>query len=178
MSALAHTLAAATPPPDGIESLYRAITTASFALLGLWWVVVTTRYARGEGSALHRRHAYGIALFFLLPAIMSLIASVNGELSLLWRVAFGLSAGIGLVEVVLYLATGGARTAGALLLRGCGLVLYALIAVVAARPQLAADLGTGLHPQELESVLLGALLFVGAHLVWLALTEPAETAGA
>jgi hypothetical protein len=36
----------------------------------------------------------------------------------------------------------------------------------------------GLTPQELESVLLGLLLFIGANLVWLGLTEPLEAAGA
>jgi hypothetical protein len=174
-SFLTQTLAAA---PPGIDAFYRAIATASFTLLGLWWVVVVSRYARGEGSPLHRRHAYGIALFFLLPGIMSLIASVNSDLSTLWRVAFGACGAIGMVEVVLYLATAGARTAIGLALRGCGLTLYALIALVAARPPLVVEAGLGLHPQELESVLLGGLLFVGAHLVWLALTEPAETAGA
>jgi hypothetical protein len=174
-SLLAHTLAAA---PPGIDAFYRALATAAFTLLGLWWVVVVARYARGEGSPLQRRHAYGIALYFLLPAIMSLIASVNSDLSTLWRLAFGACAAIGMVEVVLYLATGGARTAIGLVLRGCGLTLYALIALVAFRPPVVADAGLGLHPQELESVLLGGLLFVGAHLVWLALTEPAETAGA
>jgi hypothetical protein len=175
-SSLPLTLAASAPP--GIDAFYRAVATASFTLLGLWWVVVVSRYARGAGSALQRRHAYGIALFFLLPGIMSLVASVNSDLSALWRVAFGACAAIGIAEVALYLATGGARTAIGLALRACGLTLYALIALFAIRPRLAADAGLGQHPQELESVLLGGLLFVGAHLVWLALTEPAETAGA
>jgi len=175
-SSLAHILAATAPP--GIDGFYRAVATASFTLLGLWWVVVVSRYARGDGAPLQRRHAYGIALFFLLPGIMSLVASVNSDLSALWRVAFGACAAIGIAEVALYLATGGARTAIGLGLRGCGLTLYGLIALVAIRPTLVADAGLGLHPQELESVLLGALLFIGAHLVWLALTEPAETAGA
>ena len=57
----------------------------SFTLLGLWWLVVHSRYQRGEGALAQRRHAYGIALFFLLPGVMSLIAAINSDLSALWR---------------------------------------------------------------------------------------------
>jgi hypothetical protein len=178
LAASADILAAAPAPSGGIESFYRAVATASFTLLGLWWVVVQSRYQRGEGALVARRHAYGIALFFLLPGIMSLIASINSEVSALWRVAFGACAAIGLTEVALYLRTQGARSAVALALRAFGLALYALIGAVAIHPGLVAAAGVGLTPQELESVLLGLLLFVGANLVWLGLTEPLEAAGA
>jgi hypothetical protein len=164
--------------PAEIGAFYRAVAGVSFTLLGLWWVVANARYARGEGDARLRRHAYGITLYFLLPGLMSLISSINSELSLLWRLAFGVCAALGIVEVVLYLRTGGARTAGAVALRVCGLAAYALIAAVAIRPELPVDLGLGLAPREVEAILLSLILFVGAHLAWLALTEPSETAGA
>jgi hypothetical protein len=171
-------LLAAAAPPVKLDSYYRAVSTVSFTLLGLWWVVAQSRYQRGGGSARQRRHATGIALFFLLPGIMCLIASVNSDLSALWRVAFGACAAIGLVEVALYFATDGARTAAARALRACGFALYALIAAVAIDPSLAAESGVGLRAQEVASILLGLLLFVGANLVWLGLTEPPEAAGA
>jgi hypothetical protein len=171
-------LATAPAASDAIASFYRAVATASFTLLGLWWIVVQSRYGRGEGAGVARRHAYGIALFFLLPGIMGLIASINAEVSLLWRIAFGACAAIGMLEVGLYLATGGVRSAPAVGLRACGLALYALILALAIHPPIAPDAGLGLRPQEAESILLGLLLFVGANLVWLGLTEPVEAAGA
>jgi hypothetical protein len=173
---LSAPLAAASAADIG--SFYRAVTTASFTLLGLWWVVVQLRYARGEGEGDKRRHAYGVALFFLLPGLGSLTASLNSELSSLWRVAFGLCAALGIAEAISYLRTAGARTAGALALRACGAVLYVLMAVVALRPELSADLRLGLSPREVEAILLSLVLLVGAHLAWLGLTEPAEAAGA
>jgi len=173
-------------PPDplaaasaaDIASFYRAVTTASFTLLGLWWVVVQLRYTRGQGDADKRRHAYGVALFFLLPGLGSLTASLNGDLGALWRVAFALCAALGIAETVAYLRTAGTRTAGAVALRACGIVLYALMAAVAVRPELSTDLRLGLAPREVEAILLTLVLLVGAHLAWLGLTEPAEAAGA
>jgi hypothetical protein len=177
MSNLLAPLAAAASAAD-IASFYRAVTTASFTLLGLWWVVVQLRYARGEGERDKRRHAYGVALFFLLPGLGSLASSLNGDLSAVWRVAFGLCAVLGIAEAVAYLRTAGTRSAGALALRGCGFVLYALMGAVAVRPELSTDLNLGLAPREVEAILLTLILLVGAHLAWLGLTEPAEAAGA
>lgn len=161
-----------------LDAFYRALATVSFTLLGLWWVVVQGRYGRGEGTAHQRRHAAGIVMFFLLPGVMCLIASINSEIAALWRFAFGACAVIGMAEIGLYLASAGVRTTAARALRLCGLVLYALIAEVAIAPSLVAASGIGLRPPEAASILLVLLLFVGANLVWLGLTEPAETAGA
>lgn len=174
-----RTGAALTAAGNGtLDDFYRAVATVSFTLLGLWWLVVQGRYQGGNGARGARRHAYGIVLFFLLPGVMSLISSINADLSMLWRVAFGACAAIGIVEFGLYLATSGARTIGALLLRACGLVLYTLMAAVALHPELVVDIGLRLEPQEFESVLVGLLILVGANLAWLGLTEPTATAGA
>jgi hypothetical protein len=173
-------LISAAPAPDAssLDDFYRSVATVSFTLLGLWWLVVHGRYQRGEGARRQRRHAYGIVLFFLLPGVMSLISSINAELSTLWRVAFGVCAAIGVVEFALYLRTGGDRTLAAVALRICGTTLYAFIAVVAIDPTLVAEAGLQLTPQEVESVLLGLLILVGANLAWLGLTESVEAAGA
>lgn len=174
-----HTTTAVAAAGNGtLDDFYRAVATVSFTLLGLWWLVVQSRYDAGDGAQGARRHAYGIVLFFLLPGVMSLISSINADLGTLWRIAFGTCAAIGIVEFWLYLATSGARTIGALLLRACGLALYALIAAVAVHPELVVDLGLRVEPQEFESVLLGLLILVGANVAWLGLTEPAATAGA
>ena len=59
-------------------------------------------------------------------------------------------------------------------LRICGVILYALIAIVAIWPDLAADLDLGLDPQEVEAVLLGLVIVVGVNLAWFGVTERSE----
>jgi hypothetical protein len=161
-----------------IDEFYRSVATVSFTLMGLWWVVVNARYKEGEGDMRRRRHAYGIVLFFLLPGLMSLISSIDSELTTLWRVAFGICGAVVILELVLFLLAGGAPTPAAMVLRVGGLVVYVLIVAFAIRPELSADLSLGLDPREAEAVLLGLLLLVGANLAWLGLIEPSETAGA
>jgi hypothetical protein len=161
-----------------IDDFYRSISTVSFTLLGLWWVVLQLKFKEGAGDARRRRHAYGVALFFLLPGVMSLMSSVNSNHSALWRVAFGVTAAIGIVEVALYMTSGGKRTTAPTLVRLAGVVLYVLIALVALRPELSTDAGVELDPREVEAILVAGVVIVGVHLAWFGLTEPEATAGA
>jgi hypothetical protein len=161
-----------------VDEFYKTVASISFTLLGLWWVVIQLKFKEGAGEGRHRRHAYGVALYFLLPGVMTMLSSINSDLSLLWRLAFGLIAVLGILEIVLYLSSGGTRTRGPMALRAFSLVLYVLIAALALRPPLAAELGLGLTPREAEAVLIGGLIVVGVHLAWFGLTEGSETAGA
>jgi hypothetical protein len=161
-----------------IDAFYLTFAQIAFALLGLWWVVIQLKYAGGAGGRRRRRHAYGIALFFLIPGVMALLSSVNVELGLLWRLAFGITGAIGILEVALYLTSDGTRTRAGTLLRLAGLVVYALIILFAAYPGLAGDLGGGLSAREVEGILLGIILIVGVNVAWLSLVEAEETAGA
>ena len=161
-----------------IDRFYQAVSTVSFTLLGLWWVVVQLKYKGEEGDALRQRHAYAIALFFLLPGVMGMLSSINSDLGALWRVSFGVTAALGLLEIVLYRVSGDVYTRGAVALRACGFVLYVLIAVFAIRPELAADLGLGMDAREVEAVFLGLLIVVGVNLAWFGITESSATAGA
>jgi hypothetical protein len=160
------------------DRFYQSISTVSFTLLGLWWVVCQLKYKGDEGDRRRQRHAYAIALYFLLPGIMAMLASVNSDLSTLWRVAFGAIAVLGFTEIVLYRLSGDVFSRGPIVLRGFSSVLYALIAAFAIRPELATDLGLGMQPREVEGILLGLLIAVGVNLAWFGLTETGETAGA
>ncbi|MDT7570477.1 MAG: hypothetical protein QOE05_651 [Actinomycetota bacterium] len=160
-----------------IDSFYQSVATVSFTLLGLWWVVVQLKLGAGAGDPRRRRHAYGVALFFLLPGVMSMVSSVNSDHAALWRLAFGVTAVAGLVEIALYLSTAGARAAGPLLLRVGGAVLYVVILAFAIRPELVGDLGLELAAREVEAVLVALLVVVGVNLAWFGLTESGETAG-
>ena len=123
--------------------------------------MVQLKYKGEEGDARRQRHAYAIALFFLLPGVMGMLSSINSDLGALWRLAFGVTAALGLLEIVLYRVSGDVYTRGAVALRAFGLVLYVLIAVFAIRPELATDLGLGMEPREVEAVFLGLLIVVG-----------------
>ena len=75
-----------------LNVFYGAFSPACFALLGLWLVIVQIRLREWQGSAVHRRRAYGVALHFALPGIMSLLALVNPQDSAFWRISFAIIA--------------------------------------------------------------------------------------
>jgi hypothetical protein len=60
-----------------LTDFYVAFSTVCFTLLGLWIIVVQTRHAEWRKSAIHRRRAYGVALHFSLPGLMSLLSLVD-----------------------------------------------------------------------------------------------------
>ena len=161
-----------------IDAFYQAIASVSFVLAGLWWVAAQIKYEEWRADPVKARHAYGIAMYFVLPGLMAMMASVNSDISLLWRLAFGLTAALGVLEAVLYLRTGGRRSGVQLALRVAGGAVYLLILIVAIRPRLAADLGLSLKPREVEAVLLTVLLFLAANIAWFGLIESSDTAGA
>jgi hypothetical protein len=161
-----------------IDRFYETASTVSFTLLGLWWVVLELKSESLWSDPRRRRHAYGIALFFLLPGVMGMLSAINSDLSALWRLAFGVTAALGLLEIALYRFSGDVYTRGAVALRIFGFVLYVLIAAFAIRPELASDLGLGMEPREVEAIFLGLLIVVGVNLAWFGLTESSETAGA
>jgi hypothetical protein len=153
-----------------VKDFYRTFSAVSFTLLGFWWVVVQLKYRDGAGDPRRQRHGYAVLIYFLLPGVMTMISSVNSDLNALWRLAFGISGLLGLVEIVLYASGYVSRSRGASNLRACAAILYALIVLVAISPSLAPDI-TGLSGQEVESILVGLLVVVGVNLAWFGITE-------
>ena len=84
-----------------LTDFYVAFATVCFTLLGLWIVVVQTRHAEWRRSAVHRRRAYGIALHFSLPGLMSLLSLVDPASTMLWRVSFAIVAVGGVMALAL-----------------------------------------------------------------------------
>jgi hypothetical protein len=159
-----------------LTDFYISFSAVCFTLLGLWLVIVQTRHAEWRGSALHRRRAYGVALHFSLPGLMGLLALVNPASSALWRTSFAIVAVGG--AVVLIVVRGPAVGKLGLTAYISAIALYSLIAIVAIRPRIVADLGLGATPVRVEGVLLTVLVFVGANVAWLLLFEDAQSAGA
>ncbi len=156
-----------------LTDFYMAFGTVCFTLLGLWLVVVQTRHADWRGVAVHRRRAYGVALHFSLPGLMSLLALVDSASMTLWRVSFAVVAGGG--AIVLVLVRGPLPTRAGQAAYVAAVALYVLIAVIAAAPRVVADAGISVRPLRVEAVLLTILVFVGANAAMLLLFD--ETPG-
>jgi hypothetical protein len=122
-----------------LKDFYVSFSAVCFTLLGLWLIIVQTRHAEWRGSAPHRRRAYGVALHFSLPGLMSLLALVNPDSSALWRTSFAI---VAIGGAVVLIAVRGATT-GTLGLTAYifAIPLYTLIGIPASRPSSAAGLG-------------------------------------
>src|SRR6266513_5143247 len=135
-----------------LTDFYIAFGTVCFTLLGLWLIVVQTRHAEWRGVAAYRRRAYGVALHFSLPGLMSLLSLVNPASMTLWRVSFAVVAASR--AIVLLLVRGSLPGMVGRVAYLAAVVLYALIAVVAAVPGLVTGVGVPARALPAEAVLL------------------------
>jgi hypothetical protein len=159
-----------------LDVFYGAFSPACFGLLGLWLVVVQIRMHEWQGSAIHRRRAYGVALHFALPGIMSLLALVNAQDPAFWRVSFAIVALGGAVVMATVRSSPGRGERGS---SGLGaapaadqlgmaayvaaIVLYVLIGALA--------FAGGVTVLRIEAILLTALIFLGFNVAWLLLFD-------
>jgi hypothetical protein len=163
-----------------LDVFYGAFSPACFALLGLWLVVVQIRLREWQGSAVHRRRAYAVALYFALPGIMSLLALVDPRDSEFWRISFAIVALGGAIVLATVrglplrgVAAGQPGAAGTdapprpdqlgLATYIIGILIYVLIAALA--------FTGGLAALRTEAILLTLLLFLGFNVAWLLLFD-------
>ena len=156
-----------------LKDFYLSFSAVCFTLLGLWLIVVQTRHAEWRRSALARRRAYGVALHFSLPGLMSLLALVNPDSSALWRTSFAIVAIGG--AVVLIALRGAAVGKFGMIAYIFAIVLYALIGLLAIAPRIVGGVGLDATPVRVEAVLLTILMFAGVNVAWLLLFEEAPT---
>jgi hypothetical protein len=154
-----------------LKDFYLSFSAVCFTLLGLWLIVVQTRHAEWRGSALARRRAYGVALHFSLPGLMSLLALVNPDSSILWRTSFAIVAIGG--AVVLIVLRGAAVGKVGLTVYILAIALYAVIGLLAIAPRIVGNLGLDTTSVRVEAVLLTILVFIGVNVAWLLLFEEA-----
>jgi hypothetical protein len=155
-----------------LTDFYVAFSTVCFTLLGLWIIVVQTRHAEWRHSAIHRRRAYGVALHFSLPGLMSLLSLVDPASTTLWRISFAIVAAGG--ALALALVRGPAPTGLGAAAYGAAVVLYLLIALVAVAPGMLAGIGALARPLRVEAVLQTMLVFLGVNVAWLLLFDQAQ----
>jgi hypothetical protein len=167
-----------------LSGFYGAFSPACFALLGLWLVVVQIRLGEWQGSPPHRRRSYGVALHFVLPGMMSLLALIDPADPVFWRVSFAIIALSG--AAVLTLVSGlparsqadrggsppAAPAADQLGLAGylAAVALYLLIGALA--------VVGGLDVLRTEAVLLTLLVFLGFNMAWLLLFDSRQSSPA
>ncbi|MEU2062481.1 hypothetical protein [Streptomyces sp. NPDC013455] len=146
-----------------VSAFYALFSATCFTLVGLWWNVVQSHDDWMREPAL-RRVVGGVYLSFLLPALMGLFAQVGGtEQPQIWRAAFFALSVVGCGSTLRLLA----RTRGDFVIiwqQAAATLLYALIAVVGAFPELVRP--AGLRPIQAEALMLIALIVLGHTLVW------------
>jgi len=161
-----------------MDAFYQTVAAFCFTLLGLWWAVVQFRHAEWMNDLRQRRAAHSVHLSFLVPGIMSLGAMIAGDIKILWRLVFIVACGFGILAMIFLsdgASTGVKKTHRSFFIRQgrwLTIVLYALIAIVAAKPTLVGTLGTSLKPLQVEGLLLTLLVFVGVSVAWDFLAEP------
>jgi MFS family permease len=147
-----------------LDAFYGAFSPACFALLGLWLVVVQIRINDWRGSSTRTRMSYVIALNFVLPGLMGVLALVEPQNAAFWRVSFAIIAAGGAVGSFLVrgFPTGDRLGAAAY---WTAIALYAVIAILA--------IIGGTDLLRTEAVLLTALIFLDFNVAWLLLFSPA-----
>jgi hypothetical protein len=155
-----------------LESFYVTASQLCFTLLGLWWVVIQSRYDVWTRSPQRRRIATNISLYFLFPGAMSLLALISVEMVSFWRLAFLVASALGLYETARLVARSdsGSRSGMVRLWRWAALPLYALIFVVALVPTL--PLLFGIEPLAVAAISLALIILLGANLAWDYFIEP------
>jgi hypothetical protein len=162
-----------------IPQFYEALAPASFALLGLWFVALQLRTEWLRKSSAQWR-AYGVALNFALPGLMSLLALVDISTHTFWRVSFAVVGFGGALAMFLVIAYHGqARRDGTgprhptaselVALDPVGWLAYASIGIYVAVGALA--VAGGANALRAVAVLLTIVLFLAFNVGWLLLYE-------
>ena len=150
-----------------VSTFYALFSATCFTLLGLWWSVVQ-RHEEWLRNADQRAVVGGVYLSFLLPALMGLFAQVGGTgTPAIWRVSFVGIAIVGGVSTMRLLRRSRASSGpqGPLMRhQWLVVVVYALVAVIGAVPELASPLQV--TPIQAEAVLLILLVLIAHGLVW------------
>jgi len=155
-------------------TFYATASALSFTLLGFWWVVVEFRHEQMTVDLGRRRLSFVVSLHFILPGLMSLAALLTGDLPLVWRLTFGTAGVVGMVAAVMG-ARGSPGSSGTMTSIGrwmwLGLPLYAVITMVALRPDLVRS-RLALEPLQVEGSIMTLLVLLGITFAWVLFTEP------
>lgn len=164
------------------ETFYQTVAQLSFTLLGLWWLVLQTKYSQWIGSPSRRRMVTSISLYFLLPGGMSLFALIAVGHGLIWRVAFAVAGCLGLIGVLVFILDAARSSGGGeqrllwQIVRLVTLVLYGGIVGIALAPDLVSQ-QLGVEPLTVAGIGESLLVVLGLALAWAYFVEPASLPG-
>lgn len=167
-----------------LTAFYQTSSQLCFTLLGLWWLVLQTKYSEWIGDHARRRLATIISLYFLLPGSMSLVALLGSDVPMLWRISFGIASALGAAATA---PIWGARRAVAreakplargsgfkvevfIAARWFGVLIYLTVLLLAIDPSVA--LLVRATPLLLAGVGLSLLIVLGVSLAWAYFLEP------
>lgn len=157
-----------------VSTFYALLSGTCFTLVGLWWTVVSSKQ-EWQADKEMLELASGVYLSFLIPGLMSLVAQVGLENSLVWQISFALATILGIIYTNrISKRTKKVAPAGKFHQNRWGVnVIYALILLVAIFPGLGSL--AGLSGLQTEAVLLAGLLLIGHGLTWEFLTQNQST---
>lgn len=167
-----------------LTAFYQTAAQVCFTLLGLWWLVLQTKYSEWIGDSERRRMATNVSLYFLLPGVMSLVALLGSDIPALWRTAFVVASVIGAIETFAAVRRTSAPSGRRVVVAGqwVGFALYVLIALVSLIPGVTRsgiilfDAPLSIAPQLAAALGLALLVLLGALLAWsYFLDQPATT---
>ncbi|HQV68632.1 MAG TPA: hypothetical protein PLJ62_02655 [Thermoflexales bacterium] len=152
-----------------METFYSQLAAISFALLGLWWVVVQMKYKTWTSAPGRLITAYAVSASFVALGVLSLIAIMDDPQSQIWRLGSGLGAALGILATLFALMRGhlsSAQRVG----EGFVLVLFVVMGLLSfvTTPLL------GLRPVALEGLLSVGTLALTVHVIWQFFVEKAE----
>ena len=165
-----------------LVDFYQAFSPACFALLALWIVVVQLRIDQWQKDPVRQRRAYGVALQFVLPGMMGVLALVDPGIHAFWQVSFAIVAlgGALVIAAVRGFPVPAERGSGfrrqpaadrlGVAAYAAAIVLYVVIGVLA--------LLGGADVLRTEAVLQTILVFLGFNVAWLLLFEGGSQAPA
>jgi len=157
-----------------LDDFYEAFSPACFGLLGLWMVVVQIR-VHDLRHGPFRQVAYGIALCFALPGIMSVLALVDDKDPAYWQISFIIVALGG--AIMIYRVHHGIPDLERrhVLAYLTVTALYLVIGLLALLGRL--DKAAGPAMLRTDAILLTVVIFLGFNAAWLVLFSPEVTHG-
>jgi hypothetical protein len=172
---------------DVLTAFYQTAAQLCFTLLGLWWLVLQTKYSEWIGDSARRRMATSISLYFLLPGSMSLLALLAVDIPLLWRASFTVACALGAVATLPIWGRQRIDTTDLKAItrwsgvprwiigvaRWAGVAIYGGILIVAVAPQVTQQFQVA--PLLVAGVGLSLLVVLGVSLAWAYFLEPATS---
>jgi len=148
-----------------ISTFYAVTSATCFGLVGLWWSVVKDK-PEWHANEAKKRMAGGVYASFLIPGVMSLAAQIGVDSPLIWRAVFLIAAITGIIFSSKLINLTRETNPNGTFSRNSWVVpvLYGLILFFAVFAGLARFVG--LHPLQLEALLLCGLILCAHAMAW------------